>query len=409
MSKKNYKKVNLTSSNLTEEKLAELRRILPEAFCENKIDWERLKAVLGEEIDSRMEKFKFTWAGKSEAIKNVLIPSKATLRPDKNESIKFEQSENFFIEGDNLEVLKLLQKAYFEQIKMIYIDPPYNTGGDFVYKDDFKSPMGNYLEQTGQVDGEGNRLQTNPETSGRYHSDWLTMMYPRLKLAWNLLKDDGVIFISIDDHEVHHLRMIMDEIFGEENFMAQFVWRKTDNQANIGNIARVKEYILCYSKDIKEAIFNKMRLTERAIKEYRYKDKKGQFRRDILLHKTRGRHNYEAQTPTGKKLNGPWMIKREEFDKLVEEDKIYWTKGGDEQPYGKIYLHESDGQITSDLLGIEFGTNQQGSLELEEIFGFRVFDFPKPVSLIEHLITIWQVPLSSDTLVQINRPFLANS
>src|SRR3989338_4024778 len=200
--KRNYKKVNLTSSNLGEEKLAELQRTLPGAFSENKIDWAKLRTVLGDKIDERIEKFSFTWAGKSGAIQNVLIPSKATLRPDKKESVKFDESENLFIEGDNLEVLKLLQKAYFEQVKMIYIDPPYNTGGDFVYRDDFASPLQNYLKQTGQKDGDGTNLTTNRETSGRFHSDWLSMMYPRLKLAWNLLRDDGVIFVSIDDHEV---------------------------------------------------------------------------------------------------------------------------------------------------------------------------------------------------------------
>ncbi|MEK7161190.1 MAG: site-specific DNA-methyltransferase, partial [Patescibacteria group bacterium] len=195
-------KVNLTSALISNDQLEKLRGVLPEAFSENKIDWDKLKAVLGCQIDPRMEKFSFTWAGKSDAIKNVLIPSKATLRPAKDESVDFDKTENLFIEGDNLEVLKLLQKAYFEQVKMIYIDPPYNTGGDFVYHDDFKSPLKSYLEQTGQTDAEGNKLQTNTETNGRYHSDWLTMMYPRLKLAWNLLKPNGVIFISIDDHEV---------------------------------------------------------------------------------------------------------------------------------------------------------------------------------------------------------------
>jgi adenine-specific DNA-methyltransferase len=166
----NNKKVNLTSSNLSEEKLAELHRLLPEAFSENKIDWEKLRTVLGDEVDSHIEKFGFTWAGKGNAIKNVLIPSKATLTPAKDESIKFDDSENIFVEGDNLEALKLLQKAYFEKVKMIYIDPPYNTGGDFVYKDNFASPVKNYLEQTGQKDSEGNNLQTNKETNGRYHS-----------------------------------------------------------------------------------------------------------------------------------------------------------------------------------------------------------------------------------------------
>ena len=246
---KNYKKVNLTSANLSEEQLAQLHKILPEAFSENKIDWNKLRTVLGSAIDERIEKFSFTWAGKSNAIKNVLISSKATLRPAKDESIKFDESENLFIEGDNLEVLKLLQKAYFEQVKMIYIDPPYNTGGDFVYRDDFSAPLSNYLEQTGQKDGNGASLTTNKETSGRYHSDWLSMMYPRLKLAWNLLQDDGVIFVSIDDNEIHRLRIVMDEVFGEENFIGQLIVRSNPrgSQEPYG-VSAEHEYILVYSK-----------------------------------------------------------------------------------------------------------------------------------------------------------------
>ncbi|OGC81165.1 hypothetical protein A2943_00750 [Candidatus Adlerbacteria bacterium RIFCSPLOWO2_01_FULL_51_16] len=251
-SKKNHKKVNLTSSNLSEEKLVELHKVLPEAFSENKIDWDKLRAVLGSAIDERIEKFNFSWAGKSNAIKNVLIPSKATLRPVKDESVKFDESENLFIEGDNLEVLKLLQKAYFEQVKMIYIDPPYNTGGDFVYHDDFSAPLSNYLKQTGQKDGNGASLTTNRETSGRYHSDWISMMYPRLKLAWNLLRDDGIIFVSIDDNEAHHLRMIMDEVFGEENFRnAIFVSRVKKNIQETDTVKALNQgvgYILCYAK-----------------------------------------------------------------------------------------------------------------------------------------------------------------
>src|SRR3990167_8876424 len=251
-SKKNHKKVNLASSNLSEEKLVELHKVLPEAFSENKIDWDKLRAVLGSAIDERIEKFNFSWAGKSNAIKNVLIPSKATLRPVKDESVKFDESENLFIEGDNLEVLKLLQKAYFEQVKMIYIDPPYNTGGDFVYHDDFSAPLKSYLQQTGKTDNDGNRLQTNRETSGRYHSDWLSMMYPRLKLAWNLLREDGLIFISIDDNEFHHLRMLMNEVFGEENFRnAIFVSRVKKNIQEADTVKALNQgvgYVLCYAK-----------------------------------------------------------------------------------------------------------------------------------------------------------------
>ena len=215
---KSIQKAERESMNIKGKLLESLKASVPEVFAEGKVNWDKLRQALGEHLETAIEKFNFTWAGKAQAITNVLIPSKATLKPDKKESVKFDESENLFIEGDNLEVIKLLQKSYFEKVKMIYIDPPYNTGNDFVYKDDFRQPLKNYLEQSGQVDSEGNRLSTNTQASGRFHSDWLTMMYPRLKLAWNLLRHDGVIFVSIDDKEVHHLRMIMDEIFGEECF-----------------------------------------------------------------------------------------------------------------------------------------------------------------------------------------------
>ncbi|WYA04161.1 site-specific DNA-methyltransferase [Fusobacterium nucleatum] len=271
---------------------------------------------------------------------------------------------------------------------MIYIDPPYNTGKDFVYKDNFIANIENYKKVTGQINEEGIKLTTNTETNGRYHSDWLNMMYPRLKLARNLLTDDGVIFISIDDNEQANLKKICDEIFGEENFVAQIAWRKSDNQANIGNIARVKEYILSYSKNDKLFYLNKMELTEKAKKEYRYKDDRGFFRRSILLHKTRGRYKYDLKTPTGKILSGPWMKSKEDIEKMSNEGMIYWTTGGEEQPYGKIYLDESDGQIPNDFIGIEYGSNQEASLELEKLMQSRYFDFPKSVTLLKHLAKI---------------------
>lgn len=303
-----FKKVNLTSSNLSEEKLAELRRILPEAFSEEKIDWDKLRAVLGDDVDAGVEKFGFTWAGKSNAIKNVLIPSKATLTPAPDESVRFDESENLFIEGDNLEVLKLLKKAYFEKVKMIYIDPPYNTGGDFVYKDNFASPVKNYLEQTGQIDSEGNKLSTNKETNGRYHSDWLSMMYPRLKLAWNLLRDDGVIFVSIDDNEAHHLRMVLDEIFGEENFVNSLVWEYDNSTIKnpTGKLAKKHEYILIYSKTSNyKKDWQKIRfgdVSEDLLKRFgKYADEDGNIRLKDVKHE----HSYlERILPRFRKENG---------------------------------------------------------------------------------------------------------
>ena len=341
-----------------------------------------------QDLESSKERYSLTWNGKSEARQIAQEVSTGTLRPAKEESKNWDSTENIYIEGDNLEVLKLLQKSYHGKIKMIYIDPPYNTGKDFVYKDNFKDNIENYKEITGQINKEGIKLTTNTDSDGRYHSNWLNMMYPRLKLARNLLTDDGVIFISIDDNEQANLKKICDEIFGEENFVAQIAWRKSDNQANIGNIARVKEYILSYSKNDKLFYLNKMELTEKAKKEYRYKDDRGFFRRSILLHKTRGRYKYDLKTPTGKILSGPWMKSKEDIEKMSNEGMIYWTTGGEEQPYGKIYLDESDGQIPNDFIGIEYGSNQEASLELEKLMQSRYFDFPKSVTLLKHLAKI---------------------
>lgn len=359
-----------------------LKAIFPECFSEGILDIDKLLSLCGEFISNDFEKYKFEWKGKSECLRLAQKRSTGTLRPVKNESVNFDNTQNVYIKGDNLEVLKLLQTSYYRKIKMIYIDPPYNTGNDFVYEDDFADPISKYKEVTQQT------TKSNPETMGRFHTNWLNMMYPRLRLAANLLTDDGVIFISIDEVEMPNLRKICDEVFGEENFIFQIAWRRTDNQPNIGKIARVKEYILCYAKNIGSLVIGKLPLTEKAKNEYRYRDKKGLFRRAILLDKTRGRYHYPVKTKSGNILNGPWMKTEDEFRRLDSEGAIYWTSGGDEQPYGKIYLKDSKGAIPNDFWGIEFGTNQRASLEVEKLFNKRYFDFPKPVSLIQTLVTL---------------------
>jgi type III restriction system methylase len=331
------------------------------------------------------------WAGKSEAYRVLQAQTCKTLTPQPEESVNFDSTENIFIEGENLDVLKVLQKSYFNSIKMIYIDPPYNTGNDFVYNDNFKQDLKDYQEQSGELDEEGKlklAFKKNSKENGHFHSKWLNMMLPRLHLAKNLLRDDGVIFISIDDNEQAQLKLLCDEVFGEENFVGQIAWRRTDNQSNIGNMAKVKEYILLYAKNLENMVLGRLPLLESAIKEYRYSDEKGKFRRNILLHKTRGRHSYPVKTTSGKILTGPWMINAEQFKALEANNLIYWTSGGDEQPYGKIYLSDSKGQIPNDFWGIEYGTNQRASLEVEALFEKRYFDFPKPVSWIKSLLSI---------------------
>lgn len=241
-------KLDGKTPDIAEENIAKLKEIFPDVFCEGKIDFEKLQQVLGNYIEDEDERYNFSWNGKGRSLRLAQSPSTGTLRPCKEESKDWNTTENLYVEGDNLEVLKLLQKSYHGKIKMIYIDPPYNTGHDFVYPDDYTDNMQNYLELTGQVDSEGKKITTNPDTNGRYHTDWLNMMYPRLRLARNLLADDGVIFISIDDNEVGNLKKICDEVFGEANFLSQLsIIVKTEGR-QYGYFAKTHEYMLVYSK-----------------------------------------------------------------------------------------------------------------------------------------------------------------
>ena len=391
----------MLSKDITGSNVEKIKALFPHCVTERKgengelelaVDFEKLQLELSDDIFGEgEERYQFTWPDKRKAIREANVRTTSTLRPCRAESVDFDTTENLYIEGDNLEVLKVLRETYLGKVKMIYIDPPYNTGNDFVYNDDFAQEKGEFEQSSGLFDEEGNQtidpLQRNTESNGRFHTDWLNMMYPRLKVARDLLTEDGVIFISIDDNEVENLRKVCDEVFGELNFISQICWRRTDNQPNIGYFARVKEHILLYSKSIS---FNlgRLPLSEKAKAEYRYSDAKGLFRRSILLHKTRGRKFYPKVTKLGNTLTGPWMVTEDEFDRMDANDEIYWTESGDGQPYGKIYLAESKGQIPNDFWGIEFGTNQRGSLEVEKLFESRYFDFPKPVSLIYNIVKL---------------------
>ena len=235
--------------DIAEENIQKLKQIFPDVFTEDKVDFEKLQQVLGEYVEDSNERYNFTWNGKGRALRLSQTPSLGTLRPCKEESKDWDTTQNLYIEGDNLEVLKLLQKSYHSKVKMIYIDPPYNTGKDFVYKDDFHDSLENYKQITGQVDDNGNRLSTNTEASGRYHTDWLNMMYPRLRLARNLLTDDGVIFIHIDEHEVYNMQKICMEVFGEDNELGTIIWDKRNPKGSVVGVAYQHESILIYCKD----------------------------------------------------------------------------------------------------------------------------------------------------------------
>lgn len=395
---KNTLKLNLSTNNIADENYKKLIDLFPNIVTETvkdgktirSIDIEKLTQEINVDIvdENNKQRYEFTWPDKRKSVVLANKPTRNTLRPCRQESVNFDETENLYIEGDNLEVLKLIRLSYMGKIKMIYIDPPYNTGNDFIYKDNFKMDRVEYKENSGQYDEEGNLLFSNKESNGRYHTDWLNMMYPRLRMARDLLTDDGVIFISINDNEVSNLKKICDEIFGERNFISNICWRRTDNQANIGKIAKVKEYIMIYCKTKEIFSLNRLLLSEKAKNEYRYEDEKGKFRRAILLHKTRGRHYYEITTNSGKTLTGPWMIKEEEFKRMDLNNEIYWTSGGQEQPYGKIYLNNSKGQIPNDFWGIEYGTNQRGSEDVEQVFRKRLFDFAKPVTLVKTIANL---------------------
>src|SRR5690606_23724702 len=264
------------SYDILSDKINRLKELFPEAFTEGRIDWEKLKSALGD-VNFENERYNLNWAGKADAFRVLQQRTSATLRPVEEESVNFNETENVFIEGENLEVLKVLQKSYFGKIKMIYIDPPYNTGSDsFIYPDKFSESKEEYLKRIGDLSEEGYLLKEgffrkNSKESGRYHSNWLSMMYPRLYIARNLLRDDGVIFVSIDDNEVHNLRMIMNEIFGEENFIANIIWQSKTGANDAITIDSITEYILVYAKNASDVKF-KLNVSEYNISRYKYKD-----------------------------------------------------------------------------------------------------------------------------------------
>lgn len=390
----------LQSMNITEDNISKLNSLFPEAFNENGIDFDVLKQLLGENVDEKEERYGLNWHGKRQARQLALTPSRGTLRPCKDESVDWDNTKNLMIEGDNLEVLKLLQKSYAGKVKLIYIDPPYNTGKDFVYPDNFQDNMKNYLEITGQTE-DGARLSTNTETSGRYHTDWLNMIYPRLKLARNLLKEDGVIFISIDDSEQANLKKICDEIFGEENFLACIAWEKRYTRSN--NAKRfysLKDSILCYRKSdaleyVKEA------RNEKSDSNYSNPDNdiRGDWTTSSYINpatkEQRPNLAYEITRPlNGEQVTHPthaWKYSINEHLKHVDEKRLWWGKDGTAQyPRLKLFLSEqTDGLVPIDLWSYkDAGTTDEGGSEIKALFDKVVFDTPKPKKLINKMLSI---------------------
>ncbi len=390
-------KLDLTSMNVKEEQIAKLKQLFPEAFTEgDKVDWDKLKLTLGENIDVGKERYGMNWPGKADCFKAIQQQSTATLVPDREESVNFDTTENLFIEGDNLEVLKLLQKSYLSKIKMIYIDPPYNTGNDFIYPDNYSESLDTYLEYTGQVDSEGKKFSTNTDIDGRFHSKWMNMMYPRLFLAKNLLNDEGIIFISIDDNEVKNLRSLCDEIFGEENFIAQLIWKSRQNKdnRNISGVSNDHEYIICYAKHSIEKI---IRGDQRKVEQYKNPDNdpRGPWVSGnmvgILPQNLRPNCHYDLINPRttinyGKPRLG-WRYDKTSMNKLINENRIIWPDSKEGRPRKKTFLYELKSEFTgfSSIIGENIYT-RDGTADVNDLFEFKVFDFPKPCLLIEELL-----------------------
>ncbi len=396
--------------DIGEENIKKLMTMFPEVITDGKIDFEKLRQLLGEYVEDSEERYNFTWNGKGRALRLSQTPSLGTLRPCKEESKNWDTTQNLYIEGDNLEVLKLLQKSYYGKIKMIYIDPPYNTGKDFVYRDDFHDSLENYKRITGQVDGNGKAISTNTETSGRYHTDWLNMMYPRLRLARNLLSDDGAIFISIDDNEVHNLRKICDEVFGEDNFVANIVWtNKEGGGSSDSKHFRVKhEYILCYAKNKEKSKINGLAVED--VDRYKFSDKHENTRGKYQLIKLDSASlgyikslDYPIEAPDGTLIYpnkgdqkvSRWRWSKEKLKWGIENDFVVIKKDINNEwaVYTKQYLNcDSDGNIkprTIQPMALidKFSTTQSNRL-MKELMDSVVFEYSKPYQLIELLLRI---------------------
>ncbi|MCG9969484.1 site-specific DNA-methyltransferase [Pelotomaculum terephthalicicum JT] len=389
-----FESANLTAANI--EKIAEL---FPGVVTEGKVNFDLLRSLLGDEVYGD-EAYEFTWVGKRAAIAEAGRPIRKTLRPCVEESKNWDTTENLYIEGDNLDVLKLLQESYLGKVKMIYIDPPYNTGNDFIYRDNFMRNKDEYDEEAGVYDENGDRLFRNTESNGRFHSDWCSMMYPRLVLARNLLRDDGVIFISIDDNEVAQLRKICDEVFGESNFIAQLIWERAYAPKNDAKyISNSHDYVLIYAKSIDSFQIGRLPRTEEANARYSNPDNdpRGVWKPSDMSVKTyNAACDYPITTPSGRVIEPPagrcWSLSKNAFFERLQDNRIWFGTDGNSVPSIKRFLSELrfDGMApTSILFYKEVGHSQEGAKEVVALFdGKGHFDGPKPVRLLRRLLTL---------------------
>ena len=393
--------MNGYNDNIHQQQIDKLRQLFPEVVTEGKIDWQKLQATLGEAVDSG-ERYGLSWKGKSDVFAAIQEKTVQTLHPDRANSVDWDTTGNMFIEGDNLAALKILYKAYYGKVKMIYIDPPYNTGNDFIYNDDFKQTRRSYETEAGITDDEGNvvcddGLRTN--TGGHKHSNWLDMMYPRLFLARNLLRQDGVIFVSIDDNEVHNLRLMMNEIFGEENFVAQIVWERAYAPVNLKHhFSESHDYIVCFARNID--LLDKLSLKRNETADARYKnpdnDPRGPYKADnFSVGPANPKNIYEIITPSGRRVLPPsgysWRFSEEKTRELIADNRVWFEKEGNNVPAYKRFLSEVKDGVTPMTVWkyTDVGHSQDATKEVKDLFdGVAYFDYPKPVKLIKQLASL---------------------
>ena len=403
------------SADVVAENLQQLKALFPEAFTEGQIDFDVFRQLLGDEVDEGEEKYGLNWHGKRQARRLALTPSTGALRPCPEDSVDWDTSKNLMIEGDNLEALKLLQKSYSGKVKLIYIDPPYNTGKDFVYPDNYQDNIKNYLELTGQIDEENRKLTSNPESSGRFHTDWLNMMYPRLKLAREFLRHDGILFVSINDKEISTLRHVCDELFGSENFFAQLPWQSRMSVQNDTDLSIQHEYLVGYARHrrkehrrLKESNSNEwfnlagFAAYPMPLNDSRYNnpdnDQRGDWKADPFdAPNIRENLTYPVYNPnTGEELWPPkgrhWRTDEENYTRLLEDKRIVFGKSGKGRPQLKVFYEEKKlfGEVpTSWCDGNKFGTITLGTRELQELFkGVSPFPFPKPTKLLVEILKL---------------------
>jgi adenine-specific DNA-methyltransferase len=417
-------KPKMHTPDFTQENIAKLAALFPNCVTETRgedgtvrrgIDFDQLRQELSDHVvEGPRERYHLDWPGKREALLAANAPIAKTLRPCREESVDFDTTKNLFIEGDNLDALKLLQETYLNKVKLIYIDPPYNTGKEFIYDDDFIEDIDSYLSKTNQVNESGTRMIANTEANGRFHSDWLTMIHSRLKLSRNLLRDDGVIFVSIDDHEIPNLRHVMDEVFGADNFVATIIWHKMDSPKNSAkHFSEDHDYIVIYARNAEVWRPNLLPRSDEMIS--RYKNPDNDPRGPWLLGDLAARNAYSAglysiTTPSGKIIEGPppgsyWRISREKFEEFDRDGRIWWGESGSNRPGIKRFLSEvRDGVIPQTYWSWkDVGSTRNAKRDLSQLMdaqtGDILFDTPKPPRLIQQILRIGTAPNKNEIVL----------